>query len=135
MPGAYAYLEGVGTSMTARSAQDPMVQKAGLSWMADMYLAGKDAKTPLAAPLYAELKGLPPTLIQIADNDILRDEGEAFGRALDAVSYRGVHVHRRRADDLVDHVRAVGHVWLLRGCRMCWWNGAERPVRAVRPQS
>ena len=42
-------LEGVGNSITARAAQDPMVQKDGLLWMAGMYLNGKDPRTPLAA--------------------------------------------------------------------------------------
>jgi len=43
-------LEGLGSSMTARAAADPMVQKEGLTWMAGLYLDGADAKTPLAAP-------------------------------------------------------------------------------------
>jgi acetyl esterase/lipase len=67
-------LEGVGNSMTTRSAQDPMVQKDGLSWMARMYLNGKDPRTPLAAPLYADLKGLPPTLIQVGTAETLLDD-------------------------------------------------------------
>ncbi len=67
-------LEGVGTSMTARSEQDPMVQKPGLTWMADMYLAGKDARTPLAAPLHADLKGLPPLLVQVGTAETLLDD-------------------------------------------------------------
>jgi epsilon-lactone hydrolase len=67
-------LEGLGNSITTRSAQDPMVQKDGLLWMAKMYLNGKDAKTPLAAPLHADLKGLPPTLVQVGTAETLLDD-------------------------------------------------------------
>jgi epsilon-lactone hydrolase len=67
-------LEGVGTSMTARSAQDPMVQKAGLDWMASMYLKGQNPRTPLAAPLHANLEGLPPILVQVGSAETLLDD-------------------------------------------------------------
>jgi epsilon-lactone hydrolase len=67
-------LEGLGNSLTTRSAQDPMVQKDGLLWMAKMYLNGKDARTPLAAPLHADLKGLPPTLVQVGTAETLLDD-------------------------------------------------------------
>src|SRR5690606_34809112 len=43
-------------------------------------------KAIFASPLRAtleELTGLPPTLIQTDENDVLREEGEAFGRKLD----------------------------------------------------
>jgi epsilon-lactone hydrolase len=75
-------LEGIGTSMTARSAQDPMVQKPGLKWMADMYLAGKDPKTPLAAPLHADLKGLPPVLVQVGSAETLLDDATRLAEKL-----------------------------------------------------
>jgi len=43
-------------------------------------------------------KGLPPTLIQTAELDVLRDEGEAFGRKLDAA---GVDVTVTRYNGLI----------------------------------
>lgn len=77
-------LEGLGTSITTRSAQDPMVQKAGLLWMAGMYLNGKDAKTPLAAPLHADLKGLPPILVQVGTAETLLDDATRLAEKLHA---------------------------------------------------
>jgi acetyl esterase/lipase len=67
-------LEGIGESMTTRSKADPAVQKEGLLSMAAAYLQGKEARTPLAAPLYADLKGLPPLLIQVGDAETLLDD-------------------------------------------------------------
>jgi monoterpene epsilon-lactone hydrolase len=67
-------LEGLGNSITTRAAQDPMVQKDGLLWMAKMYLNGKDPKTPLAAPLHADMKDLPPVLIQVGSAETLLDD-------------------------------------------------------------
>jgi epsilon-lactone hydrolase len=78
-------LEGVGTSMTARAAQDPMVQKAGLDWMASMYLKGKDPKTPLAAPLHANLEGLPPILVQVGSAETLLDDATRIAEKLHTV--------------------------------------------------
>jgi acetyl esterase/lipase len=77
-------LEGVGVSITARAAQDPMVQKDGLLWMAGMYLFGKDARTPLAAPLHADLKGLPPVLIQAGTAETLLDDATRLAEKLHA---------------------------------------------------
>jgi monoterpene epsilon-lactone hydrolase len=77
-------LEVVGNSITARAAQDPMVQKDGLLWMAGLYLNGKDAKTPLAAPLHADLKGLPPILIQVGTAETLLDDSTRIAEKLHA---------------------------------------------------
>ena len=75
-------LEGIGESMTTRAKVDPVVQKEGLAGMAQAYLQGQNARTPLAAPLYADLKGLPPLLIQVGDAETLLDDSKRLdGRA------------------------------------------------------
>ena len=67
-------LEGIGDSMTGKAGEDPMVQAAGLLAWAQMYLAGKSARTPLAAPLYGDLRGLAPLLIHVGSAETLLDD-------------------------------------------------------------
>jgi acetyl esterase/lipase len=67
-------MEGIGESMTGRADSDPMVQRDGLVAMAGVYLGGADPRSPLAAPLYADLHGLPPLLIQVGTRETLYDD-------------------------------------------------------------
>lgn len=72
-----------------------------MKWMWDLYAAPERRKEPHASPLQAsveQLKGLPPALIQVAESDILRDEGEAYGRKLDEA---GVKVTTVRYDGMI----------------------------------
>lgn len=72
-----------------------------MKWMWDQYIPADKRNEIYASPLKAslqELKGLPPTLIQVAENDILRDEGEAYGVKL---SEAGVVVTTVRYNDVI----------------------------------
>lgn len=68
-------------------ANERFLTSSLMQWMFDQYTTDqRDRVSPHLAPLNAtveQLRGLPPTLIEVAENDILRDEGEALGRKLD----------------------------------------------------
>ncbi|HEY7851724.1 MAG TPA: alpha/beta hydrolase [Caulobacteraceae bacterium] len=74
-------LEGLGASMASKSAEDPMVQKEGLAGMSGAYLAGASARTPLAAPLHADLTGIAPLLIQVGSAETLLDDATRLAAA------------------------------------------------------
>lgn len=67
-------LAGTGATLDTLQARDPVVQKAGLLDMATYYLGERDPRTPLASPLYADLTGLPPLLIQVGTEEVLLDD-------------------------------------------------------------
>ena len=68
-------------------AEDRYLATSTMKWMYDMYIKDPEKRKDIyASPLRAsieELKGLPHALIIVDENDILRDEGEAYGRKLD----------------------------------------------------
>jgi acetyl esterase/lipase len=78
-----------------------MVRAADLKLMADAYLAGRDPKTPLASPLYADLAGLPPILLQVGSAEILLDDSV---RIAERASRAGVQAELRVWQDMI-------HVW------------------------
>tara|TARA_Y100001934_G_scaffold260162_1_gene332119 strand:- start:6043 stop:6930 length:888 start_codon:yes stop_codon:yes gene_type:complete len=55
----------------ADDAVDPMIKPADLHRMTRDYMQGQDAKQPLASPLFGDLAGLPPLLVQVGTAEIL----------------------------------------------------------------
>ncbi|MGA0555384.1 alpha/beta hydrolase [Larkinella sp. VNQ87] len=83
-------------------ANDRFLTKNMMKWFWDNYLPDARMRNEIyASPLQAtldELKGLPTTLIQTAENDVLRDEGEAYARKLNEA---GVPVTHTRYNGLI----------------------------------
>jgi phosphinothricin tripeptide acetyl hydrolase len=87
-------------SYAKNDAGDPIVRPALVADMARAYLAGVDPRTPLASPLYADLRGLPPLLVHVGSDEVVLDDAvglaeRARAAGVDAtleVAPRMVHV-------------------------------------------
>lgn len=96
-------LEGTGASMD-EITNDPMLSRASIRHFAGFYLKGGiDPKAPLAAPLYANLTGLPPLLVQASRHEVLRDDAI---RIADKARAAGVDCTLELTDE-------VPHVWQI----------------------
>jgi acetyl esterase len=89
------------TDTYAQFAEGPWLTREAMKWFWDAYLPDVTQRSePTASPLRAtleQLRGLPPALVITDEADVLRDEGEAYGRKLrqagvdvTAVRYEGV---------------------------------------------
>ncbi|UUJ41886.1 alpha/beta hydrolase [Pseudomonas extremaustralis] len=105
------------TSSYNQYAEGHFLTKNMMKWFWDNYTTDAHQRAEIyASPLRAttdQLKGLPPALIQTADADVLRDEGEAYGRKLDqagvpvtVVRYNGM-IHDYGLLNVVSQVPAV----------------------------
>jgi acetyl esterase/lipase len=89
-----------GASYASRAAVDPMVKRESVEMMARAYLGTASPTHPLASPLFADLAGLPPLLVQVGDDEVLLDDAvqlvertrKAGGAATLDVWDRMVHV-------------------------------------------
>ena len=68
-----------GSTLVSKSAVDPLIHKEYLNELADAYLpTGMDRKDPRVSPLYADLRGLPPMLIQVGSAETLLNDATRF---------------------------------------------------------
>ena len=63
-----------GASLTLNAKLDAIVEAEDAPIFAADYLAGTDPRHPYASPLYGDPTGLPPTLIQVGSEEVLRDD-------------------------------------------------------------
>jgi monoterpene epsilon-lactone hydrolase len=63
-----------GGSRKSKAKSDQVLTTADLLRSAALYLSGANPQTPLASPLYGDLAGLPPLLIQVGSDEVLLDD-------------------------------------------------------------
>ncbi len=77
-------------------AEGPWLTKKAMQWFWQQYLPEEEKRKDIfASPLLAktdDLKDLPQALIITVENDVLRDEGEAYARKLDEAGVRATSV-------------------------------------------
>jgi monoterpene epsilon-lactone hydrolase len=90
-----------GETMVTKAEEDPLIDKEMLENMAMTYLGDKDRTAPFASPYYADLRGLPPLLVQVGSAEVLLDDSLRFAENAKAA---GVDVTLEVWDDMP-------HVW------------------------
>lgn len=91
-------LAGRGASLTENDGRDPMFRPENIPAFASLYLGRVSADDPRASPVYADLRGLPPLLLQVASTELLLDDSRrvhdrviAAGGESQLSIYHGVH--------------------------------------------
>ena len=90
-----------GETFVTKAEVDPLIDKEMLEGMAAAYLGDRSRTTPLASPYYADLRGLPPLLVQVGTAEVLLDDSL---RLADLAKEAGVDVTLEVWDDMP-------HVW------------------------
>ena len=74
-----------GSTLITKDNVDPIIHKGYLGELADAYVPpGMDRKDPRVSPLYADLKGLPPILVQVGSAETLLADATRFAAAAGA---------------------------------------------------
>jgi acetyl esterase/lipase len=76
----YADLTLAGATMDLKRRADPLLSREAFAARVPDYTAGQDAAQPLISPIFADLTGLPPLLIQAGTNEVLLDDAVRLAR-------------------------------------------------------
>jgi len=89
---AWADLALSGGSWRTNEEKDFLVSRTSILEHRQAYLGEQDPRTPLASPLYADLHGLPPLLIQVGSEEVLLDDSTRVAERARAAGV-GVTLH------------------------------------------
>jgi acetyl esterase/lipase len=88
-------MTGSGDSIRNNSKRDPMFEGEDIPRYASVYLGEHERMDPLASPLFADLRGLPPTLIQVGRNEVLLDDARGLHQKLLAAGVESeLHIYK-----------------------------------------
>jgi epsilon-lactone hydrolase len=76
----YADLTLAGPTMETRREADPLLSRENLQPRVTDYTAGQDAALGLISPIFADLSGLPPLIIQAGTHEVLLDDAIRLAR-------------------------------------------------------
>lgn len=86
-----------GPSLTTNRDADSMVRAEALRSTAAWYLGSTPATSPYASPLYADARGLPPTLLHVGSTEVLLDDALRLAENMKSAK---VDVHLRILPDM-----------------------------------
>jgi len=104
-------LDITGDSVRSKRRIDPYIDASALFFDADLYVGNNDPKNPYISPLYGDLKGLPPLLIQVGSAELILDDSIRFAEKAKSA---GVEVILDVWEDMV-HVFQVFAAWVPEG--------------------
>jgi acetyl esterase/lipase len=105
---------------SATTVDDPIVNHAGLVMLGTAYLDGADPTSPLASPLYADLRGLPPLLLQVGSQEALLDDTTRLAE----------RARSAQVDVTLDVLDGVIHIWQYFGPDLPETQASEREAGA-----
>ena len=114
----WADLALTGETLKNNAKFEPNITVEMLRMLANAYLQGENPKNPLVSPIYGNLEGFPPLLIQAGSYEVLLDDSvrlaeraKAAGVEVSLEIYRGmIHVFQNFADVLPDSRQAIDNI-------------------------
>lgn len=111
-------LSSSGSSMGTRAERDRLLTVRGIDRAARQFAGGLPLTDPRLSPLFAKLDGLPKTLIQVGDDEVLLDDSL---RLAEAAGKAGVNV-------TLEHRLGLWHVWQVMAG---WMPEADQSIAAI----